>query len=267
MVQITLIRRSWVASGSVLRRGLSEMHDPHPPACPPPSGAHSCKNCGTAQKRKSLWWSDANTQSIQREIGWTFSERFPLDLLQIALEAIFQQHSNSALGEAHKIYCGRFYCYHLMRISTQIGAFIKRRTLRWLYTDGGWGRWPLLAVAAPGPEENPTRRRRTHKNMHDAAGKINKWKYIYARSFSLWLARSPKRRRALCSFFFFVFLHSRRWGNYYIVLFGAFVIRQEVFETLPLGSMILARGDRAFYFGRRLWWLLINQKCWAVLCD
>lgn len=177
MVQITLIRRSWVASGSVLRRGLSEMHDPHPPACPPPSGAHSCKNCGTEQKRKSLWWSDANTQSIQREIGWTFSERFPLDLLQIALEAIFQQHSNSALGEAHKIYCGRFYCYHLMRISTQIGAFIKRRTLRWLYTDGGWGRWPLLAVAAPGPEENPTRayrRRRTHKNMHDAAGKINK---------------------------------------------------------------------------------------------
>lgn len=57
MVQITLIRRSWVASG-VLR--LSEMHDPHPPACPPPS-AHSCKNCGTAQKRKSL--SDGQTQT------------------------------------------------------------------------------------------------------------------------------------------------------------------------------------------------------------
>jgi hypothetical protein len=64
---------------------------------------------------------------------------------------------NSALGEAHKIYCVRFYCYHLMRISTQIGAFIKRRVAGdYIRTVGGVGGhyWqpPLEAL-----EENPPR--------------------------------------------------------------------------------------------------------------
>jgi hypothetical protein len=151
-----------------LIRERSEMHDPHPPvpACLPPSARalkqklwHSAKAKITLMVRRK----HAKHAHIQREIIIALCA---LDILRKISTRVAPdwvggnfpaERCNSALGEAHKIYCVRFYCYHLMRISTQIGAFIKRRVAGdYIRTVGGVGGhyWqpPLEAL-----QENPPR--------------------------------------------------------------------------------------------------------------
>jgi hypothetical protein len=137
--------------------------------------AHSSKNCGTERAKAKITVCDGQTQTriyifkgklLLLSLCAGHSQK---DFHSSCSRLGWRQFSNSALGEAHKIYCVRFYCYHLMRISTQIGAFIKRRVAAAVIIYGRWVGSVATTYWQPPLEalkENPPRATPPHSQKH-----------------------------------------------------------------------------------------------------